>query len=382
MSDCNTIVSFTWREVKRLPLSILVIERRDGYITRMAAVSPSPLIDAFGRRISYVRLSVTDRCDLRCTYCMSEHQTFLPRKDLLTWEEMLRLSRFLVERGVERLRITGGEPLVRKGVLDFLKALGAEVHAGRLKELTLTTNGTLLKGAVPALVEAGIRRINVSCDTLKPDAYRRITRGGDLSKVLDGIEAAQGAGLKVKLNVVALQQDNRDELPDIIAFAHARGISVSLIETMPLDGVGGDEIAGREAQFVSLKDVLSDLQSFWQVVPATETTGGPARYYRVAETGGVLGLITPLSHNFCDTCNRVRVTCTGQLYMCLGQDDQVDLREPLRTDATDAGLADALDRALALKPRRHDFFIASEALPGRDGQPIHRPKRTMSLTGG
>jgi len=355
-----------------------VIGRPGGYITRMAAVSPSPLIDAFGRRISYVRLSVTDRCDLRCTYCMSEHQTFLPRKDLLTWEEMLRLSRFLIGRGVERLRITGGEPLVRKGVLDFLRELGAEVHAGRLKELTLTTNGTLLKDAVPALVEAGIRRINVSCDTLKPDAYARITRGGDLSKVLAGIEAAQGAGIKVKLNVVALQQDNRAELPDIIAFAHARGISVSLIETMPL----GDEIAGREEQFVSLKDVLSDLQSFWQVVPSAEATGGPARYYRVAETGGQLGLITPLSHNFCDTCNRVRVTCTGKLYMCLGQDDSVDLRAPLRDDAGDGLLEAALEEALRLKPRRHDFFIASDALPDRDGQPIHRPKRTMSLTGG
>ena len=369
-------------EVKHLYHAVLVIEGGDGYITRMAAVSPSPLIDAFGRRISYVRLSVTDRCDLRCTYCMSEHQTFLPRRDLLTWEEMLRLSRFLVSRGVERLRITGGEPLVRKGVLDFLRALGDEVHAGRLKELTLTTNGTLLKGAVPALVEAGIRRINVSCDTLKPDVYRRITRGGDLSKVLDGIEVAQDAGIKVKLNVVALQQDNRAELPDIIAFAHARGISVSLIETMPLDGIDGDEIAGREAQFVSLKDVLDDLQSFWQVVPSAEATGGPARYYRVAETGGQLGLITPLSHNFCDTCNRVRVTCTGRLFMCLGQDDQVDLRAPLRDDAGDGLLKAALDEALRLKPRRHDFFIASDALQTRDGQPIHRPKRTMSLTGG
>ncbi len=355
-----------------------MIERGGGYITRMAAVSPSPLVDAFGRRISYVRLSVTDRCDLRCTYCMSEHQTFLPRKDLLTWEEMLRLSRFLIGRGVDRLRITGGEPLVRKGVLDFLRELGTEVHAGRLNELTLTTNGTLLKDAVPALAEAGIRRINVSCDTLKPDVYRRVTRGGDLSKVLDGIEAAQAAGIKVKLNVVALQQDNRAELHDIITFAHKRGIGVSLIETMPL----GDEIAGREAQFVSLKDVLGDLQSFWQVVPAAETTGGPARYYRVAETGGLLGLITPLSHNFCDTCNRVRITCTGRLYMCLGQDDQVDLREPLRADATDAGLSAALDTALALKPRRHDFFIASDALPEHDGQRIHRPARTMSLTGG
>jgi GTP 3',8-cyclase len=338
--------------------------------------STAPLIDAFGRRISYVRLSVTDRCDLRCTYCMSAHQTFLPRKDLLTWEEMERLSRFLIARGVDKLRITGGEPLVRKGVLDFLRRIGEEVHAGRLKELTLTTNGTLLKGAVPALVEAGIKRINVSCDTLKPDAYRRITRGGDLAKVLDGIEAAQGSGIRIKLNVVALAQDNRAELPDIIAFAHARGIDVSLIETMPM----GEEI-DREAQFVSLADVLSELQSFWRVTPVNDTTAGPARYYRIDETGGRLGLITPLSHNFCDTCNRVRVTCTGRLYMCLGQDDHVDLRAALREDATDAGLETALAQALVQKPRRHDFVIASSSLLAQD-TPGYRPARTMSLTGG
>ena len=337
------------------------------------------LIDGFGRRISYVRLSVTDRCDLRCTYCMSEHQTFLPRKDLLTWDEMLRLSRFLIDRGVDKLRITGGEPLVRRGVLDFLMTLGQEVSAGRLRELTLTTNGTLLAGAVPSLVAAGIRRINVSLDTLRPDVYRRSTPGGGLARVLHGIETAQGAGIKIKLNVVALAQDNRDELPQIIAFAHGRGIEVSLIETMPL----GDEVYGREAQFVSLRDVLADLQSFWQVTPLADTTAGPARYFRIAETGGRLGLITPLSHNFCDTCNRVRVTCTGQLFMCLGQDDEVDLREPLRADPTDAGLNAALKQALHRKPRRHDFFIASNALgdqtiPDR----IHRPARTMSLTGG
>ena len=347
----------------------------------MDAASPKidGLIDGFGRRISYVRLSVTDRCDLRCSYCMSEHQTFLPRQDLLTWEEMLRLSRFLVDQGVDKLRITGGEPLVRRGILDFLRELGQEVRAGRLRELTLTTNGTLLAGAVPSLVSAGIQRINVSLDTLKADVYRRLTRGGDLAKVSRGIETAQAAGIKIKLNVVVLQQDNRNELPEIIAFAHERDMDVSLIETMPL----GEEIGGREEQFVSLRDVLADLQSFWQVVPVIETTAGPARYYRVAETGGRLGLITPLSHNFCDTCNRVRVTCTGQLYMCLGQDDQVDLRAPLRADQTDAGLEAAVDQALRQKPRRHDFFIACDAL-GLETVPdrVHRPARTMSLTGG
>ena len=336
----------------------------------------APLIDGFGRRLSYVRLSVTDRCDLRCTYCMSEHQTFLPRRDLLSFEEMERLSLFLIDSGVERLRITGGEPLVRKGVLDFIKKLGQQVHNGRLKELTLTTNGTLLEGAAPVLATAGIRRINVSCDSLKPDVYRRITRGGDLSKVLAGIEAAQAHGIRIKLNVVALAEDNRAEIPDIIRFAHAHDIDVSLIETMPL----GDEISGREAQFVSLKDVLADLRSFWQVDGISDTTGGPARYYRVTETGGKLGLITPLSHNFCDTCNRVRITCTGQLYMCLGQDDHVDLRAALRDDVSEASLQKALAEALMHKPKAHDFFIADAglSLPQR----AHAPARTMSVTGG
>jgi cyclic pyranopterin phosphate synthase len=336
----------------------------------------APLIDGFGRRLSYVRLSVTDRCDLRCTYCMSEQQTFLPRKDLLSFEEMERLSLFLIDSGIERLRITGGEPLVRKGVLDFITKLGAQVHGGRLKELTLTTNGTLLKGAAPVLAEAGIRRINVSCDSLKPDVYRRITRGGDLKKVLAGIEAAQAHGIHIKLNVVALAEDNRAELPDIIRFAHGHGMDVALIETMPLGG----EISGREAQFISLKDVLADVRSFWQVEGIGATTGGPARYYHIAETGGKLGLITPLSHNFCDTCNRVRITCTGQLYMCLGQDDHVDLRAPLREDMTDAGLRAALAKALAHKPKAHEFFIAAAGLtkPARS----HVPARTMSVTGG
>jgi len=250
------------------------------------------------------------------------------------------------------------------------------VHNGRLKELTLTTNGTLLAGAAPLLAEAGIRRINVSCDSLKPEVYRRITRGGDLGKVLAGIEAAQAHGIRIKLNVVALAEDNRTEIPDIIRFAHGRGMDVSLIETMPL----GDEIAGRETQFVSLKNVLSDLRSFWQVEGISDTTGGPARYYRIAETGGKLGLITPLSHNFCDTCNRVRITCTGQLYMCLGQDDHVDLRAALREDAGHVGLQAALAKALAHKPKAHDFFIAQAGL--LQPQRSHVPARTMSLTGG
>ncbi len=334
----------------------------------MNAHVPASLIDGFGRRLSYVRLSVTDRCDLRCTYCMGEHPAFLPRRDLLSFEEMERLALFLVASGVERLRITGGEPLVRKGIGEFLVRLGAQGRAAGLRELTLTTNGTLLAGAVPALVAAGIRRINVSCDSLKPDVYRRVTRGGDLAKVLGGIDAAQAAGLHVKLNVVALQADNRAEIPDIIAFAHGRGMDVSLIETMPL----GEDIA-REAQFVSLADLMGELRAFWTLTTAGERTGGPARYYDVAETGGRLGLITPLSHNFCDTCNRVRVTCTGRMYMCLGQDDHVDFRPALRA-GDDAALSDLLAGALRHKPKAHDFAIG-----GAGG---HRPSRTMSLTGG
>ncbi len=334
----------------------------------MNAHVPVSLTDGFGRRISYVRLSVTDRCDLRCTYCMSEHPAFLPRRDLLSFDEMERLALFLIGQGVDRLRITGGEPLVRKGVEAFLVRLGAQGRAAGLKELTLTTNGTQLKDAVPALVEAGIRRINVSCDSLDPDVFRRVTRGGDLSKVMAGIDAAQAAGLEVKLNVVALQQDNRSHIPDLIRFAHERGMDVSLIETMPL----GEDIA-RESQFVSLGDLMTDLQSFWTLAPGAERTGGPARYYHIAETGGRLGLITPLSHNFCDTCNRVRVTCTGRMYMCLGQDDFVDFRPALRA-GDDVVLADVLADAMRHKPKAHDFIIG-------EGQG-HRPLRTMSLTGG
>ena len=329
---------------------------------------PKVLTDGFGRRISYVRLSVTDRCDLRCTYCMSEHPTFLPRSDLLSFEEMERLALLLIAGGVERLRVTGGEPLVRKGVGDFLVRLGEAGRAAGLKELTLTTNGTLLERFLPDLVAAGIRRINVSCDSLRPEVFRRVTRGGDLDTVLGGMAAAQAAGLRVKLNVVALQRDNRDEIPDIIAFAHARGMDVSLIETMPL----GDDIA-REAQFVSLTDVMAELESFWTLAPVAARTAGPARYYDIAETGGRLGLITPLSHNFCDTCNRVRVTCTGRMYMCLGQDDYVDFRPALR-GGDDGALREGLDEALRRKPRAHDFAIGVSL--------GHSPSRTMSLTGG
>jgi GTP 3',8-cyclase len=334
------------------------------------------LKDGFNRPISYVRISVTDRCDLRCTYCMLERQTFLPKTELLSFEELERLSLFLISRGVERLRITGGEPLVRKGILDFLGRLGTQVKDGCLKELTLTTNGTLLKACAQQLADSGIKRLNVSLDSLKPDVFKRITRGGDVRVVLDGIEAAKRAGLKVKLNIVALRRDNLSDLADMIRFAHDQDLSVSLIETMPL----GNEIEGREDQFVPLTEVMSNLNSFWDIRPVSDTTAGPARYFNIRETGGRLGLISPLSHNFCERCNRVRVTCTGKLYMCLGQDDFVDLRDPLRTDKTDQSLSNALDQALRLKPKAHDFYIGPVDTPLAPKG--HIPKRTMSVTGG
>jgi GTP 3',8-cyclase len=307
---------------------------------------------------------------------MSEHQSFLSPRQSLSFAEMERLCLFLIGAGVEHIRITGGEPLVRKGIDDFLIRLGAFVASGALKELTLTTNATRLKAFVPTLKAANIRRINVSLDSLKPDVFARITRGGKLETVLDGLDAAAEAGIHIKLNVVALARDNREELPDIIRFAHARGFGVSLIETMPL----GDEIDGREDQFVSLTEVMSKLQSFWRFDELNEVTAGPARYVHIHETGGKLGLITPLSHNFCATCNRVRITCEGKLYMCLGQDDHVDLKAALRSDETDAALSAALAQALLHKPKSHDFFIGGKDLV-RPERPFS-PTRTMSVTGG
>ena len=330
--------------------------------------------DGFERPISYVRLSVTDRCDLRCFYCMRPDQSFLPRSELLSFEDLHRLIAFLVASGVNKLRITGGEPLVRKGILDFLVSLRPYVDEGRLKELTLTTNGTLLAEAAPYLVASGIKRINVSCDSLNPETFSRITRGGDLSKVLQAIQVAQDQGLKIKLNIVALKHDNRAELPSMIDWAHGRQIDVSLIEIMPLD----EALGTREDQFVSLAEIMSDLSSFWRLTPLAETTSGPARYYQIAETGGKLGLITPLSHNFCDTCNRVRITCTGRLYMCLGQEDHVDLREALR-GGDEAQLQQIWLQALRHKPKSHDFLIAGMGLSDAKA---YIPKRTMSVTGG
>ncbi len=328
------------------------------------------MIDPFGRHITYLRVSVTDRCDFRCVYCMAEHQTFLPKKELLTLEELERLCGAFIARGVERLRITGGEPLVRKDVMRLIERLGVRLGHG-LKELTLTTNGSQLARYAKALKEAGVRRVNVSLDTLDPDRFRAITRWGDLKDVLAGIDAAQEAGLSVKINTVALKGMNRGEIADMIGWAHGRGMDLTLIETMPLGETGADRVE----QYLPLSLVRTDLARRYTLDDIDYRTGGPARYVRVAETGGRLGFITPLTHNFCESCNRVRVTCTGTLYMCLGREDDADLRAPLRASSDDALLLEAIDRAIARKPKGHDFVIDR-----RHGAPaLARP---MSLTGG
>jgi len=319
-----------------------------------ARTAPAPLIDGFGRTVTYSRLSVTDRCDLRCVYCMAEHMTFLPKAEVLTLEELDRVASAFVALGTRKLRLTGGEPLVRKGMLDLVASLGRHLKTGALDELTLTTNGTRLVEFAPRLAEAGVRRINVSMDTLKPDLFRRLTRGGDLGKVQAGIAAAQAAGLAVKINAVALKDDNAGELADLVAWSHARGCDITLIETMPL----GEVEADRTDQYLSLKDVRRRFESFWTLEDLPLRTGGPARYVRVAETGGRLGLITPLSHNFCESCNRVRLTCTGTLHTCLGQEDATDLRAVLRAGADDADLVATIRAAIAGKPKGHDFEIA------------------------
>ncbi|MET3664117.1 GTP 3',8-cyclase MoaA [Caulobacter sp. 1776] len=334
------------------------------------AVTTAPrLIDGFGRAVTYLRVSVTDRCDLRCLYCMSEHMTFLPKAEVLTLEELDRLASTFVGLGVRKLRLTGGEPLVRKGFMDLVGGLSRHLRSGALDELTLTTNGTQLERYAVELARHGVRRINVSLDTLKPDLFRTLTRGGDLARVVASIDAALAAGIAVKINAVALKNDNAAELPELIQWAHARGCDVTLIETMPLGEVDQD----RTDQFLSLKDVRRDLSSFWTLEDIHYATGGPARYVRVAETGGRLGLITPLSNHFCDTCNRVRLTCTGTLHTCLGRDDASDLRAVIRAGASDAELQDAIFAAIGAKPKGHDFQIAAA-----------RPAvaRHMSTTGG
>ncbi|MET3526887.1 GTP 3',8-cyclase MoaA [Phenylobacterium koreense] len=328
------------------------------------------LVDGFGRTVSYLRVSVTDRCDLRCVYCMSEHMTFLPKAQVLTLEELDRIASAFVGLGTRKLRITGGEPLVRKGVMDLFERLSRHLKSGDLDELTLTTNGTQLETFAEGLARLGVRRVNVSLDTLDPEKFRKLTRGGQLPKVIAGIEAAQAAGLTVKINAVALKDDNAAELPDLIAWAHARGCDMTLIEAMPLGEIEVD----RTDQFLSLKDVRRGLESFWTLDEIDHRTGGPARYVRVKETGGRLGFITPLSHNFCESCNRVRLTCTGVLHTCLGREDASDLRAVLRSGADDAGLVEAIRMAVDAKPKGHDFQIERAAAPA--------VARHMSTTGG
>lgn len=329
------------------------------------------LIDRYGRAVTYLRVSVTDRCDFRCVYCMSENMNFLPRRDLLSLEELDRVCTAFVERGVRKLRITGGEPLVRKNIMSLFQALSRHLDSGKLEELTLTTNGSQLKRFARELKATGVERINVSIDTLQPDRFRAITRWGNLDTVLQGLDAASEAGLKVKLNAVALKGTNEDEIDDLIRFAHGRGYDLTLIETMPLGEVDGNRLD----QYLPLSIVRARLLDRWTLEDIPYKTGGPARYVRVRETGGRIGFITPMTHNFCESCNRVRLTCTGTLFMCLGQEDAVDLREPLRAGPSDAALHAAIDEAMLLKPKGHDFVIDR-----RVGRPS--VARHMSVTGG
>lgn len=337
------------------------------------APAPSPLVDKFGRQITYLRISVTDRCDLRCTYCMAEKMQFLPKAELLTIEELDQVARAFIQRGVQKIRITGGEPLVRKGMPELFQRLGGYIGHG-LDELTLTTNGTLLEQYADLLVACGVKRINVSLDSLRPDAFLTITRRGALDKVLRGIDAALAAGLKVKINTVALKHDNLSELKEMISWAHSKGMDMTLIEVMPLGETGEDRID----QYVPLPMVREQLEDFWSLsdVSNQDMNAGPSRYVRIKETGGRLGFITPLTNNFCAGCNRVRVTCTGRIYMCLGQDDHIDLRRALReSDDPATALNTSLDQALFKKPERHDFAISHR------GQAPALP-RHMSVTGG
>jgi len=336
-----------------------------------ATLKPRPLVDPFARAITYLRVSVTDRCDFRCVYCMSENMSFLPKADLLSLEELDRLCSVFIARGVRKLRLTGGEPLVRRGIMTLVGSLTRHLGAGDLDELTLTTNGSQLPKYATELAGHGVKRINVSLDTLDPDKFRSITRWGELDKVLAGIDAAQAAGLRIKINAVALKGVNEDELADLVRWAHGRGMDITLIEVMPLGDVG----EGRLDQYLPLSIVRARLAERFTMDEIDYRTGGPARYVRVAETGGRLGFITPLTHNFCESCNRVRLTCTGTLYMCLGQEDAADLRTPLRASEGNALVDAAIEEAISRKPKGHDFVIDR-----RHQRPALA--RHMSVTGG
>ena len=338
---------------------------------RAATLAPQPLIDPFGRSITYLRVSVTDRCDFRCVYCMAEDMTFLPKANILSLEELDRLCSAFVAKGVRKLRLTGGEPLVRRGIMTLVASLARHLRSGALDELTLTTNGSQLHRYAADLAAHGVRRINVSLDTLDPAKFRTVTRWGDLDKVLDGIKAAQAAGLAIKINAVALKGVNEDEFETLVRWAHGEGMDLTFIEVMPLGDIG----EGRLDQYLPLSMVRARLAERFTLDEIDYRTGGPARYVRVAETGGRLGFITPLTHNFCESCNRVRVTCTGTLFMCLGQEDAADLRSALRASEGNVLLYAAIDEAITRKPRGHDFVIDR-----RHKRPALA--RHMSVTGG
>ncbi len=333
----------------------------------------APLIDPFARAITYLRVSVTDRCDFRCVYCMSENMNFLPKAELLSLEELDRLSSRFIAMGVKKLRITGGEPLVRKGIMTYFEAMGRHLASGALSELTLTTNGSQLRRFAKPLADCGVKRVNVSLDTLNEQKFKDITRWGRFAQVMDGIDAAQEAGLKIKINAVALKGTNDDEALSMIDWCHARGFDITFIEVMPMGEDMGEGL--RLDQFWSLKDVQSHIASKYTLIDLPDNTGGPARYVRAEETGGRIGFITPLSHNFCESCNRVRVTCTGQLFMCLGQEDEADLRSVLRRAEDNTALDAAIRKAIERKPKGHDFDYSRQRVAGE-------MTRHMSHTGG
>ena len=333
----------------------------------------APLIDPFQRAISYLRVSVTDRCDFRCVYCMSENMTFLPKKELLTLEELDRMCSTFIGLGVEKLRITGGEPLVRRGIMTFFEAMSRHLDSGALRELTLTTNGSQLSRFAGDLHAAGVRRVNVSLDTLDEQKFADITRWGRLPQVMKGIDAAQTAGLRIKINTVALKGFNEDELFEIVEWCKARDMDLTFIEVMPMGDIGNED---RLDQYWRLSDLRARLADAYTLTELAERTGGPARYVQLEETGQKIGFITPLTHNFCESCNRVRLTCTGELFMCLGQEDMADLRPALRDNPdSDAPLQEAIRAAIALKPRGHDFDYSRQDVAGR-------MSRHMSHTGG
>ena len=335
------------------------------------AIDAAPLVDPFGRTVNYLRLSVTDRCDFRCTYCMAEDMTFLPKRDVLSLEELDRLCTAFIARGVRKVRITGGEPLVRRDILKLFQSLGRHLEAGALDEMTLTTNGSQLTKHASALHRAGVRRVNVSVDTLDPEKFHKLTRGGRLDQVMAGIDAALEAGLALKINSVALRGVNDSEVDDLIRWCGEKDMDLTFIEVMPL----GEMEADRSEYYLPLSVVRSDIQKRWTLEESSHRSGGPARYMRVAETGRRLGFITPLTNNFCEGCNRVRLTCTGQLYMCLGQQDMADLRAPLREGLNDEALSDAIDEAISRKPKGHDFYIDRR-------QKTSAVPRHMNVTGG